>query len=268
MPTVHSVDGSHTEDAWAHLRERLDRGSRPKRSTGWVPARRTATSDGEQKPDAGRRIDTAHVLVAVVVTAAALVGTLVVLSNAQPSREPVQAAAVASSDPSSSAAATQSAGWPAPAESTATRQADAPAPALVVHVVGDVARPGVVRVPDGSRVADAIEAAGGAGADADLSTVNLARLVVDGEQVRVGLPPAPQLVAPTASSADAVGLPVDVNTASAAQLTELPGIGPVLADRIVAYRADNGPFQRLDQLVEVPGIGQAILDDIDGRVRL
>ena len=84
----------------------------------------------------------------------------------------------------------------------------------------------------------------------------------------MGLPPAPQLVAPTASGADAVGLPVDVNTASAAQLTELPGIGPVLADRIVAYRADNGPFQRLDQLVEVPGIGQAILDDIDGRVRL
>jgi len=265
VPTVHSVDGSHPQDAWAHLRERLEHGSRAKRPTGWVPsAARADSTDGEQQTTPRRRIDTAHVVVAVVVTAAALVGTLVVLGNAQPSREPVAAAARASSDPTP----TQPAGWPASAEPTTTPHSDPAPTTLVVHVVGDVARPGVVRVPHGSRVTDAIEAAGGADAGADLSSVNLARLVVDGEQVRVGLPPAPELSAPVASGADATGVPVDVNTASAAQLTELPGIGPVLAERIVVFRTENGPFRRLDQLVEVPGIGPAILDDIDGRVRL
>jgi competence protein ComEA len=215
-----------------------------------------------------RRIDTAHVVVAVVVTAVALVGTVVVLGNAQPSREPVDVAAVTSSGP----APTNAPGWPTSVETPVAPRSDPTPPTLVVHVVGDVARPGVVRVPHGARVIDAIEAAGGADSDADVTTVNLARLVVDGEQVRVGLPPAPQLSAPGASvpgatGSSAMGL-VDVNVASAAQLVELPGIGPVLAERIVTFRTENGPFRSLDQLVEVPGIGPAILDDLDGRVRL
>jgi competence protein ComEA len=235
-----------------------------------VPAvRRTEAADSEQQPtEARRRIDTAHVLVAVVVTAAALVGTLVVLGNAQPSTEPVESTALASSDLPAGHSPTPAGGWPTSSSEAAQPTVDATPATLVVHVVGDVARPGVVRVPDGSRVADALEAAGGAHADADLSTVNLARLVTDGEQVRVGLPPAPELSAPQASGPGAVRLPVDVNTASAAQLTELPGIGPVLGERIVAFRTENGPFGSLDQLLEVPGIGPATLQDIDGRVRL
>lgn len=201
---------------------------------------------------------------AVLVTAVALVGTLVVLGNAQPSREPVDvAAATSSGSPPPNAPE-----WPSSVETTLAPQS-APTPTtLVVHVVGDVARPGVVRVPHGARVTDAIEAAGGADTDADFSTVNLARLLVDGEQIRVGLPPAPELSAPSASGADAAQAPVDINVATVARLTDLPGIGPVLAERIVAFRTENGPFRRLDQLVEVPGIGPAILDDLDGRVRL
>ncbi len=258
------MDGPHAQDAWAHLRERLERGSRPQRPTGWVPAaRRTDPESGDSTPNRVRRIDTAHVVVAVVVTAVALVGTVVVLGNAQPSREPVDVAAVTVSDP----APTTTPEWPTSAETPVAAHTEASPPTLVVHVVGDVARPGVVRVPDGARVIDAIEAAGGADSDADVTTVNLARLVVDGEQVRVGLPPAPQLSAPGASGPDAVG-PVDINAAPAAQLVQLPGIGPVLAERIVTFRTENGPFRSLDQLLEVPGIGPAILDDLDGRVRL
>lgn len=133
---------------------------------------------------------------------------------------------------------------------------------VVVHVVGAVATPGVVRLPAGARVLDALAAAGGSTPDADLSAVNLARELVDGEQVVVPRPG--ELPAATgASAADDGGL-VDVNTATPAQLDALPGIGPVLAQRIV----DGRPYRSVEDLDAVDGIGPSLLDKLRPKVRV
>ncbi|WP_243858881.1 ComEA family DNA-binding protein [Actinomyces sp. ZJ308] len=146
---------------------------------------------------------------------------------------------------------------------------------VVVHVTGAVTRPGVVALEAGSRVADAINAAGGASSDADTEQLNLARVLSDGEQIRVPrngevLPePAPQSAGPAgARTGSATGGPgggsgagtVNINTASASELEKLPGIGPALAQRIVEYRDSHGPFASVDALTDVPGIGQAKLE--------
>lgn len=129
---------------------------------------------------------------------------------------------------------------------------------LVVHVVGQVLDPGVVTLPEGSRVADAVEAAGGAGPEADLSAVNLARVVVDGEQVVVPRPGEALAVADGEGSGGLVGL----NSADVATFDTLPGIGPVLAQRIVDWRDAHGAFSSVDELAEVSGIGPALLGDV------
>lgn len=148
--------------------------------------------------------------------------------------------------------------------STPREAATSPGPApLVVHVVGQVARPGLVQLPAGARVADAITAAGGATPDADLAAVNLARPVTDGEQLRVPLPgevvPPPPEGLPTAPPTAPAGAPVDLNTADAVTLEGLPGIGPVLAGRIVEHRETYGPFSSVEDLTAVSGIGPAVL---------
>jgi len=147
-------------------------------------------------------------------------------------------------------------GVPAPAEVSA---APSTGPLLVVAVAGKVRRPGVVRLPAGSRVADAIAAAGGVLPGADLGLVNLARKLVDGEQVVVGVPaPAagPVGAAPPLPGSGSGAL-LDLNTATVAQLDALPGVGPVLAQRLVEYRTANGGFRSVDQLREVDGIGES-----------
>lgn len=133
---------------------------------------------------------------------------------------------------------------------------------VVVHVVGAVATPGVVRLPAGARVLDALAAAGGSTPDADLSAVNLARELEDGEQVAV---PRPGEV-PAASGASATddGALVDVNTATPAQLDALPGVGPVLAQRIV----DGRPYRTVEDLDGVEGIGPSLLDKLRSKVRV
>lgn len=130
---------------------------------------------------------------------------------------------------------------------------------IVVAVAGKVQRPGLVRLPAGSRVADALEAAGGALAGTDLSGLNLARKVVDGELIVVGQP------APPAGSG-AAGGPVNLNTATLAELQTLPGVGPVLAQRIVDYRDQHGPFATVADLRKVSGIGDARYNDLKARV--
>jgi competence protein ComEA len=127
---------------------------------------------------------------------------------------------------------------------------------VAVHVAGRVRRPGLVRLPAGSRVQDAVRAAGGTTPGADLDAVNLARKLVDGEQVRIpargqAAPAAPLAGAPDGQPAG----PLDLNTATAEQLDTLPGVGEVTAGRIVAYRTAH-PFTSVDELLEVPGIGQ------------
>jgi|GEM_PF-1035984 len=129
---------------------------------------------------------------------------------------------------------------------------------VAVHVAGRVRRPGLVQLPAGSRVQDAIRAAGGSTAGADLDAVNLARRLTDGEQVFVpgpGNPPPPPPPGAGPTSGAAPSAPLDLNTATLEQLDALPGVGEVTAGRIIAYRSAH-PFSAVDELLEVPGIGQ------------
>lgn len=165
---------------------------------------------------------------------------------------------------------------PAPAPPVPSGSAAAPSPAqgsppvgevaqtastVVVSVVGPVARPGLVSLPAGARVADAVAAAGGFLPEADPASVNLAAVVTDGEQIAVGLPGAPAASGGGGPPSPSGGR-VHLNTATAAELDSLPGIGPVLAERIVAYRDAEGPFRSVDQLDDVPGIGPAIAAEL------
>lgn len=142
---------------------------------------------------------------------------------------------------------------------------------LVVQVVGQVRKPGVVHVKSGSRVQDVVSAAGGALPGADLSAINLARLVSDGEQIQVPkpgehpTPPAGPASAATSAAAGGAGSGVgvvDLNTADQAALESLPGVGPVTAQRILQWRADNGRFSTVDELGEVSGIGDKTLEQL------
>lgn len=135
---------------------------------------------------------------------------------------------------------------------------------VVVSVVGQVAEPGLVTLAPGSRVADAIEAVGGLLPDADPGAVNLAAVVTDGQQVAVGVPAAPG--AEPESAPVAGGGPVNLNTADVSQLDALPGIGPVLAQRIVDHRDQQGPFRDVQDLQDVAGIGPTILERLAGAV--
>lgn len=151
---------------------------------------------------------------------------------------------------------------------TATR-----ASRVAVHVVGQVRHPGVVDLPAGARVQQALAAAGGALPAADLARVNLARFVVDGEQVVVPRPgEAAALVAgPVAPGSGGTGTaiaPVDLNAAGAADLDALPGVGPVLARRILDWRSQHGRFSSVDELGEVSGIGEAVLSRLRPLVRV
>ncbi len=132
---------------------------------------------------------------------------------------------------------------------------------VVVAVVGQVVNPGLVTLPVGSRVADAVAAAGGLLPEADPAGFNAAALLTDGQQVAIGVPGA--VAAPVApGQVPAAGGLVDLNTATAADLDVLPGIGPVLAQRIVDHRTASGPFASVEQLDDVNGIGPALYADV------
>ncbi|MQA85946.1 MAG: ComEA family DNA-binding protein [Streptosporangiales bacterium] len=162
---------------------------------------------------------------------------------------------------------------PTPAQVSLAASATPTPAAVVVHVDGKVHEPGVYTLPAGSRVVDAVRAAGGARRGADTGSLNLARRLVDGEQILVGvLAPAPS-AAPSAavSGPEAAGdsaPQLDLNTATIEQLEELPGIGPVLAERIVDYRDEHGGFRSVDQLQDVSGIGPKRFADIKDKVRV
>jgi competence protein ComEA len=160
-------------------------------------------------------------------------------------------------------AATSSAAAPAGVASAS------PTDTIVVDVAGKVRRPGIATLPLGSRVVDALEAAGGARPGVRLGTLNLARVLTDGEQV---------VAAPAGVAASAAGEPapgaggstpmVNLNSATQTELEELPGVGPVTAQSILAFRSEHGAFTAVDELLEVSGIGDATLAKIAPYVTL
>lgn len=208
----------------------------------------------------------------ILVSVAALVfGGRVLWARAAAEPHPVSSAGAASSSSSASASAPRSSTARQGFGSSPT-SSSAPPTTLVIQVVGQVRKPGVVHVKSGSRVQDAVSAAGGALPGADLSAINLARVVADGEQIQVPKPgeqPTPPPAggggagsgapavggAPTSSAASVVNL----NTADETTLEGLPGVGPVMAQRILQWRADNGRFSTVDELGEVSGIGDKTL---------
>jgi len=189
----------------------------------------------------------------VVVLALLGIGAAVVGAVVTPGGQTIEVAAVEGGSTSGGSAADDGLGRPSGLE------------VVVLHVVGAVVDPGIVELPLGSRVVDAIAAAGGPTDAADLAGVNLARTLVDGEQLRVPqvgeLPPAGSGGAGGAGSTG-VGADgrVNINTADVAALETLPGVGPAIASRIVAWREENGPFRSVDELGAVSGIGEKTLD--------
>ena len=132
---------------------------------------------------------------------------------------------------------------------------------LVVDVVGAVRRPGLYRLPQGSRIADAVARAGGATAKAELALVNLAAPLADGTQIVVPARPQVGAAAPAIAPGAPTG-PVHLNSATLEQLDALPGVGPVTAQKILDYRQQHGAFSSVDELDAIPGIGPKRLDQL------
>jgi competence protein ComEA len=137
--------------------------------------------------------------------------------------------------------------------------------AIVVDVVGAVAHPGLYHLPQRSRVADAVARAGGLTRRAERAAVNLAAPIADGQQILVAARGSPT-GASAAAGSSATASPVSLSSATAEQLDTLPGVGPVTAQKIVAYRQEHGPFTSVEALDAIPGIGPARLADLKGLV--
>lgn len=133
---------------------------------------------------------------------------------------------------------------------------------VLVHVVGAVNRAGVIELPENSRVIDALNRAGGATEEADLTGINLARIVYDGEQIVVPRPGE----TPTGPTEGGSSGPISLSRADQATLETLPRIGPATAERIISWREKNGPFRSVEDLLAVSGIGPATLEGIRDRV--
>jgi len=227
----------------------------------------------------GRLAITAHhvTVVALVLAAAMAVAAWIAIRSAPaPVSPPRQASLRLPAAPASPSAAPTvepvgtSGLTPAP---PSAGEAAPTAAAVFVHVTGKVRRPGVVELSAGSRVIDAVEKAGGARPGVRLGALNLARPVVDGEQIAVGVrvpavaPPAPLGAAstspPIGGTTSAVpGSLVNINTADQLGLEELPGVGPVTATSIIEWRTEHGGFSTVDELLEVSGIGEVTLEEL------
>jgi competence protein ComEA len=201
-----------------------------------------------------------HRLAAAVLLVLVAIGTTVVVLSQRPEAEPAPALSAAIS-------ATEQAAT----EQAATETQDA---RIVVSVVGRVLHPGLVTLAGGARVLDAVTAAGGVPPGTDLTTLNLARKLADGEQIYVGIPVPPGAeplpAAPATSGGkgkkgDSQG-PINLNSASADQLETLPGVGPATAQRIITWRDQHGPFTSVGQLRQVGGVGAAKFNKIESLV--
>jgi competence protein ComEA len=223
-----------------------------RRRPAWLPTWLPGAAD--RMPGIG----SAQVAVVAIIVAVALAGTTWWLLRARP--EPVA--------PSPAAASAEPLVAPSGPAATSgdTDAAATDGTTVTVDVAGKVRRPGIVVLDAGARVVDALEAAGGARAGVSTTGLNLARVLVDGEQILVGAPavaPAPG-PAPGAGSAPpgAPAQPVNINLADQTQLETLPQVGPVTAAAIIAWREQHGGFASVDQLIEVDGIGEKTLAQI------
>jgi len=136
---------------------------------------------------------------------------------------------------------------------------------VIIHVIGQVHRPGIVELDEGARVVDALDASGGITAEADVEALNLARILTDGEQIYVPAVGEDITLRPTSHTGSQTG-PISLSRADQATLETLPGVGPALAERIIAFREKHGPFQAVSDLLAVSGIGPAILERLSDLV--
>lgn len=221
-------------------------------------------------------------VLAVVALVAVVFGVRVWLAGAgEGAAVGTRASAAAGPEPSgvSRGTSTLSRASPSGSSSASPSGGDAAVALVIVHVVGQVAKPGVYRLRAGVRVGDAVTAAGGATRAADLAAVNLARVLVDGEQIVVPKP-GEVVAAPggagsggagaagSSGSAGSAGGKVALNSADLTALETLPGVGPVLAQRILDWRTEHGRFTTVDELGEVSGIGEKVLAQLTPKVTL
>lgn len=214
------------------------------------PAADTRSTLTQRLRAAGEALEIAptHVAALLIVASCACAGLLLLWWTARPVAGPVRAVA---------------AGLPAPTSAGASAAPSAPPDRVVIHVSGAVADPGVLTLPGGARVDDAVEAAGGATGAAQTDQLNLARPLRDGEQIHV--PDASEAAVAMTGGSGPAGL-VNLNRATAAELEELPAVGPVLAERIIAHRDTHGGFGSVADLQQVPGIGEKTFAELEDLV--
>ncbi|EKU47876.1 ComEA family DNA-binding protein [Brevibacterium casei] len=259
---------------------------------GWVPGD-VVTSDtaGDEEPVEPRRVRLPVLIALAVATIAVLVLAYWVLRPADTEQAPSAPAPVATDAPAPGAGDAAPGGQRAAGETGGASPEADPAAEVVVHVTGEVENPSVVTLAGGSRVRDAVDAAGGLTADADAEAVNLARIVADGEQIWIPAvgedPPASAPTVPAPSGADGsgssgaessgsgssgsgggsdasgsgTGAKIDLNTADSTTLQTLPGVGPVTAEAIIAHR-EATPFTSVEDLLLVKGIGPKTFESL------
>ena len=238
---------------------------------GEPPGSSEGTAAGHLRPDAAkgprRRLTSRHLAVVAALTLIAVVVSVGWMLRAK--AVPIAVAA----GPSTATPAESVTGASAAASPTPTPSREAAT--ILVHVIGAVASPGLVKLPQGARVADAIAAAGGLRGDADPAELNLASLVSDGSQVVIGTTSAPRgelregsTAAVGVGTVAAAGAVVDLNTATLAQLDTIPGVGPVMAQAILDYRTKRGRFTKVEELQEVDGIGTKTYAQVAPHVRV